>query len=88
MVARPIGYVVARFHHRAAHQLDAPGEADQMMISTLVALSSLFVAFLIRAFEPRLTARSIRLTLPPVGDYPGSRQSADRVFPRASRPGH
>jgi len=31
------------------------------MISTLVALSSLFVAFLITAFEPRLTARSIRL---------------------------
>jgi len=48
-----------------------------MMLSTVFALFCLFVAFMITALEPRLTARSIRLARYRGGDLPESPQAAN-----------
>ena len=50
-----------------------------MMLSTVFALSCLFVAFMITALEPRLTARSIRLARSLDGDLPESPRVIDPV---------
>jgi DMSO/TMAO reductase YedYZ heme-binding membrane subunit len=42
---------------------NTPQGESQMMFSTVVALFFLFLAFVITALEPRLTARSARLSL-------------------------
>jgi hypothetical protein len=54
-----------------------------MMISIIVVLTSLFVAFMITALEPRLTARSIRLAVLQTTDLPPAEaMSAKRRWSR------